>query len=1156
MSVVKPLRLALLLSATVMLSGAASAKEKAEQSPSNNDAMAAAFVDPPTEARPRVWWHWMNGNITEEGIRQDLAWMKRVGIGGAHAFDAAMTSPQIVPERLPFMSHGWKRAFRTAASEADRLGLELAIASSPGFTETGGPWVAPQDGLKKLVWSETEFDGGKPTALSLKQPPWVTGPYQSIPVDPKGGLTLAGAGHTQPVAAPFYRDIAVLAWPLAKSNSAAALRLFDVTGAELDSRQLTDEDFTSGIELARLKDGSAVLNIDFGKARTIRSARLHTPGGSARYAGGSLKPKLEASADGNVWKPVAEFPGAALPGTLAFAPVTARHFRIVFGKGGSSATESFSPPVPGVDFAALSRILGSGGAPPPPRGIRITDLRLSEEDRIDRGETKAGFDMALDYFALPSSAPDVAGVPQGKVIDLTGRLRPDGSLDWDAPPGRWRVLRLGWSLTGTVNHPAAPEATGLEVDKFDAAAVRRYLDHYLGLYRDAAGSGLVGKRGVTAFLNDSIESGPSNWTGRMLEEFRTRRRYDPLPWLPTLTGTIVESRSGSDRFLYDYRRTLSDLMAEAHYGTIASFAAENSLRTYGEAQENVRPQLGDDMAMRSRADVPMAALWTFPRERGPQPSYLVDMRGAASVANIYGKKYVAAEMMTSLLSPWAFGPRDLKRVADLAFATGVNLPVIHTSVHVPVEDRKPGLALSIFGQYFNRNESWAELAKPWTDYLARNAYMLQQGRAVADIAWFYGEEAPLTGLYSDKLLPNAPKTLGYDFINADALMTALVNDGPELVTRGGARYRALFLGGSSRMMTLAALKRIAALVEGGATVIGRRPLGDPGLSGDDVEFAKIADKLWSGEGQTRVGKGGVIVSDNPESALFDLGVDADFKPMGTAAGAEILFRHRHLPDGQSWFLSNRKDRTEVFEGQFRVTGKKPELYHPETGLVEPISYRIENGVTIVPLTLGPDGSVHVVFRKAATASANTVDRSDLNTAARLDDGWDVSFESGRGAPASAHMNSLAPLDENAEPGIRYFSGIATYTREFRPPARWKPGQTLWLDLGEAREIAEVAVNGKPAGGVWNAPYRIEIGRFVKRGRNRLTIRVANLWVNRMVGDAQPSANKIAWAASPTYVAKAPLRKSGLIGPVQLLVAGKGSDKIAPAATSNTASHTK
>jgi hypothetical protein len=488
-----------------------------------------------------------------------------------------------------------------------------------------------------------------------------------------------------------------------------------------------------------------------------------------------------------------------------------------------------------------------------------------------------------------------------------------------------------------------------------------------------------------------------------------------------------------------------------------------------------------------------------------------------------------------MMAPWAFGPNELKRVIDLEFVTGINRPVVHTSVHVPVDDKKPGLSLSIFGQYFNRNEAWAELARPWVDYIARNSLMLQEGRNVADVAYFYGEEAPLTGLYGDKPVADAPKRYAYDFVNADAVTGALTNDGAGLVTPGGARYRALYLGGSSRQMTLPILSKLAALVEGGATVIGPKPEGNPSLAGDAAEFAAFTTKLWpAGTTSAQVGQGRVIASSNIEAALAEAGIAPDFTFTGGRADTEILFLHRKLADGDSYFLANRKNRAETLEAHFRVTGKAPELWHAETGASEPVSYRIEGSETIVPLTLAPDEAVHVVFRKSTTVPALAIKQLAPVAIGTVAGPWHVTFEADRGAPASATFASLAPLDENAEPGIKYFSGIATYTNTFTAPKGWKRGQPLWLDLGEAREVAEVTVNGQLAGYAWHAPYRIDVSQVARSGHNTLQVRVANLWVNRLIGDAQANAKKVTWTATPTFRSNAPLRRSGLIGPVKLL----------------------
>jgi len=1089
------------------------------------------FRDPPNSARPRVWWHWMNGNITEDGIAKDMAWMKRVGIGGMQNFDANLMTPQIVDKRLVYMTPEWKHAFHFAANEADRLGLELAIAASPGWSETGGPWVKPGDGLKKLVWSETVVPGGKP--FKLAPPPTVTGPYQSLEMGGGGVAAMLGGETKAPPQSAG--DIRVLAFPATSAAELAPLAARDgLADKALDVAGLSDGDLAKGVEIARGGEGkNPLLVLDYGKQVTARAISLYAPGAAMMFVGALYAPRLEASDNGTDWRKVADLETAAAPATFAFAPTAARYFRVEFlpKKGGGI---QLGAPAPGIamDFD-VSKMLGGGATKP----MAVGDLRLFGEARIDRSEAKAGFEITQDYFALTGPDDGANGVAPAKVIDLTSRMKSDGSLDWKPPllpyGGQWRVLRFGWSLLGTTNHPAPPEATGLEVDKFDGAAVRRYLEHYIDMYKDASG-GLIGDHGVRALLTDSIEVGAANWTPRMIEQFTKQRGYDPTPWMPALTGTLIGSRAESDRFLFDYRRTLADLMASEHYGTVAKVAHENGLKVYGEALEDHRPSLGDDMAMRSHADIPMAAMWTHTRADGPKLTYLADIKGAASVAHIYGQNLVAAESMTASMNPWNYAPHDLKRIIDLEFVTGVNRPVVHTSVHVPRDDKQPGLSLFIFGQYFNRNESWAEMAKPWVDYMARNSLMLQQGRNMADVAYFYGEEAPLTGLYGDKAVADAPVNRAYDFVNADALAGALSNAGDEIATPGGARYKVLYLGGSSRLMTLGALKRIAALAEGGATVVGKAPVGSPSLAGDTGEYAALVAKLWPGGAEARIGKGRVIASNDIEGVLDRIGVAPDFDYIGSQDRGEIPFVHRKFEDGDSYFLVNRSGHAQTIEARFRVTGKTPELWHAETGTSEPVSYLIRSGTTIVPMTLGVDESVHVMFRKPAGADSLAITKAAPVALGAIEGPWQVTFQPGRGAPAVTSMAKLAPLNENAEPGIKYFSGVATYSARFMTPRLWKQGQPLWLDLGQVGELAEVSVNGQPSGAAWHAPFRIDIGKQAHWGRNRLEVRVANLWVNRLIGDAQPGASKTTWTAMPSYRADAPLRKSGLIGPVQLL----------------------
>lgn len=250
------------------------------------------------------------------------------------------------------------------------------------------------------------------------------------------------------------------------------------------------------------------------------------------------------------------------------------------------------------------------------------------------------------------------------------------------------------------------ESTGLEVDNLDPSAVRTYAETYLGLYRDALGSDLAAK-GLNALLSDSIEAGAQNWTPALIDEFRRPRGYDPVPWFPALTGTVVESAERTDRFLWDYRRTISELLTRSHYAVLAAVAREHGLKCYSEALEGHRPQLGDDLAMRAAADVPMGAIWTTPRGQKSRQTFVADLQGAASVAHVHGKPLVAAETFTAFGAPWAFAPSDLKATADIAFALGVNRIMIHTSPHQPLTKLKPGMSLApLLGQYFSRNETW------------------------------------------------------------------------------------------------------------------------------------------------------------------------------------------------------------------------------------------------------------------------------------------------------------------------------------------------------------------------------------------------------------------------------------------------------------------
>lgn len=1115
MTLRKPMLVAGLLATSMLWGGTVHAEDA--QANATSTPLEVEFANPPMAARPRVWWHWMNGNVSKDGIAKDLAWMAEVGIGGLQNFDANLATPQVVGKRLVYMEPDWQDAFRFAVSEADRHGLEMAIAASPGWSETGGPWVPPADGMKKLVWGETLLRGGRRFAGRLVAAPDTTGPYQNLPfVEEMPGS--APATHALPQAT---GAVAVLAVPVA----AAPLPIpayATLDGTALAEATLTDADFASAATVPLAADRSGGVVATYARPVTVRSARVFMPGLKLPFRGVPLSATLEAR-DGDGWRAVAQIPLAAVPTTQAFAPVTAREFRLRLADSGDHGNMDLLNAAPG---AVAINFFDSG----PLNAVKLADFQLFADARVSRAEEKAGYETVLDYHAIADANAAAVGVAPEAVIDLTDRVRADGTLDWTPPKGRdWRVLRFGWSLTGKTNHPATPEATGLEVDKFDGDAVRRYLETYLAKYRATVGNGMIGKRGLRALLTDSIEVGKANWTPAMESQFAARRGYALRPWLPALAGQVIGSPARTEKFLYDYRQTLAELISDQHYATVARVAHENGLIVYGEALEDKRPLLGDDLAMRAHADVPMAAMWTWTKGQQQRTTLVGDMKGAASVAHIYGKRYVAAESMTSANAPWDFAPADLKPVIDLEFVSGINRPVIHTSVHQPSDTMQPGLSLAIFGQYFNRHESWAPLARPWVDYIARTSYLLQQGRNVADIAWFIGEESPVTALFAEREPAGLPRDHAYDFVNAQMLADALSVDGDAVVSTGGARYRAIYLGGTSSRMTLPTLQRLAALVRSGATVIGAKPVSTPSLSDDPAAFAALADALWGGE----TGKGRIVANADPDAALAGLNVAPGFRFEGGGAAARIPYVERAFDGGRLFFLSNPGAERQTITARFRSTGLSPELWDAQTGKARPLPYAIVGEETRVPLVLDPDDAAFVVFRKPVPQPRQDQGVETQRQSLPVVGPWTVAFQPGRGAPAQISMDALAPLEQSTDAGVRYFSGIATYSTTVTTPKGWKAGKALWLDLGKAHDVAEVRVNGKVAATLWRAPWRVEIGALAEKGRNRIEVRVANKWVNRLIGDAQPGATPIAKIAAPGYRSDAPLRPSGLVGPVTL-----------------------
>ena len=827
--------------------------------------------------------------------------------------------------------------------------------------------------------------------------------------------------------------------------------------------------------------------------------------------------------------------GGAPEHTVSFPVVSAKYFRVVFKR---------NPPPPrpawaeGIDFSSLGFKV-----PPPPTEYEIAELALHVGARVNHFEDKAAFVPMGDLYEFASPKADAGSiVAKADVIDLTGKMHPDGTLDWTPPEGKWVVLRIGYSLLGITNHPATKEATGLEVDKLNSKYVKNYMNGYLDSYVKTVGPELVGKKGIRYVITDSWEAGSQNWTDNMMAEFKKRRGYDATPWLPVLTGQVVESAEASDQFLWDFRKTIADLIAYEHYGQVQASLKERGIGHYGESHESGRAFVADGMEVKKLDDIPMSAMWTqTPGVNKEQFGYNADDRESASVAHIYGQNVAAAESMTAAAAPWGWSPSTLKPTADQELLNGINRFVIHESAHQPLIGPKtaPGLTLGPFGQWFNRNETWAEEAKPWIDYIARSSYLLQQGHFGADLVYFYGEDSNLTAIFEHSA-PAIPPGYGYDYINADGLIHELSVVNGRIVTKSGMTYRVLGLDAYAKHMSLPVLKAIHKLVESGAVVAGAKPVDDPSLADDHAEFAKLNDDLFGdGSGVHTVGKGKVYAGEslNEVFAAIDLKPDFDYSHDGPGPGSAtgLLFVHRKLTDADLYFVVNRSDDTATTDASFRVTGKSPELWHPETATTESTSFKIADGRTTLPMHLEPWGSVFVVFRHPTKEAEHTVPKVTESELATVQGPWKVGFQSGLGAPDSVTMDSLSSWSDSSDAGVKYFSGTGTYTKSIDASADWlKKGEHVWLDLGDVKNIAEVTVNGKPIGEVWHAPYRVDVTKALKPGANEVVIKVQNAWVNRLIGDQQPGATTYTMADVKPYKATSPLLPSGLLGPVKLI----------------------
>jgi len=773
-------------------------------------------------------------------------------------------------------------------------------------------------------------------------------------------------------------------------------------------------------------------------------------------------------------------------------------------------------------------------ASPKGRAYRIPEINL-----------KDGTGWGHPRNAKAVTPPPGSVTPTERVMDLTGRMGADGRLTWDAPPGKWLVLRLGHASNFKMTRPCPQLAVGLECDRLGKAGIEAHYDGFLKkIFTDA---GAAAGRALNYVHIDSWEAGGQNWTATFPAEFRARRGYDLRPWLPVLTGRVVGSAELSERFLWDVRTTVSEMIRDNYARRLRELAQPHRIKLSIEAYGHL---CIDNLSYAGVSDMPISEFWARGNGQFPTPGgYETSTKAMASAAHTYGRPIIAAESFTGDRG-WRDHPFLLKAMGDQKFCEGLNRVIFHLSAHQPYDSMVPGLTHRRWGEHIQRHNTWWDYSRPWMDYLARCQHLLQQGQFVADVAYCFGEGAPLN--VNDMKL-EMPKGYDLDFCSSETVLGMSVKDG-RIVLPSGVSYRYLRLPDRDRM-TLPLARKIRELVEAGARVIGGpRPKGTPGLTDfprADAEVEKIASALWDGNR---------IVSGKTLAEVF-----AQDKLPPDFEGEGLRYIHRKVGEADIYFMSHQENRVLDASCTFRVACKRPELWDPETGAIcELPEFSEKDGRITVPLRFEPMQSWFVVFRDSSRlaprdgiSTQNILSRSERTT---LSGPWQVAFDPKWGGLAKpVTFDKLEDWSKHADPAIRYYSGTAVYRTTFQSKIH-NPKSKIFLDLGSIEVMARVRLNGKDCGIAWKPPYLVDITDAVRAGSNDLEVSVVNLWINRMIGDEQlpldanwkdfetllewpewfktgkprPSG-RYTFSSCRHYTKDSPLVPSGLLGPVKVVV---------------------
>ena len=1021
------------------------------------------FQNPSDEAKPWTFWYWMYSAVSKEGITADLEAMKHAGLGGTYLMpikgihEGAQydgKAQQLTPE--------WWEMVRFSMEEADRLGLKLGMHICDGFALAGGPWITPKESMQKVVWSDTIVDGGKLNALRLPQPE----AYEN-----------------------YYEDIALFALPV---EDAADEMPAKITCVNLATANNVKSAQTVNMDAAGIIRSSypCYIQYEYKQAFTCRNIEIVLNGNN--YQAHRLK--VMASNDGVNYRFVKQLVPARQGwqntdenSTHSIPATTARYFRFYWTPEGSE------PGSEDMDAAKWKP------------NLKIKQLRLHQEARLNQREGKAG----LVWRVAESTREEEIGKEDcyslSQVINLTEQYKnapashsKEKTITAVLPKGKWKLLRMGHTATGHTNATGGG-GKGLECDKFNPRTVRKQFDNWFA-QAFVKTHPEVARRVLKYMHVDSWECGSQNWSDSFAKEFRTRRGYDLLPYLPLLAGIPMESAGRSEEILRDVRTTIAELVVDVFYQVLSDCAKEYDCQFSAEC---VAPTMvSDGLLHYQKVDLPMGEFWL----NSPTHDKPNDMLDAISGAHIYGKNIIQAEGFTEVRGTWDEYPAMLKTLLDRNYALGINRLFYHVYVHNPWLDRQPGMTLDGIGLFFQRNQTWWDKgAKAFSEYATRCQSLLQYGHPVTDIAVFTGEEVPRRSVLPERLVSSLPGLFGTERVESERIR--LANEGQPLRVRPvGVTHSANMADPEKWVNPLRgyaydsfnkdALLRLAKaengrmkLAEGMGYKVVVLPLSRP-MNPEPVLSPAVRKKM------DELKAAGVIVPALPytEEDFSAYGLERDM-----IVPEDVAWMHRSGELGDIYFVANQREETRTFTASMRINGRKPECWNPVTGEMNTHpSYRIHDNRTEVTLTLAPNESVFIVFptEEAADKERTSTDkREPLNRTLETEEYTVTFLATGK----TVVRKDLFDWSKEEDEQIRYYSGTAVYKATFRWKDKLKKGQPVYLNLGKVCNLATVRVNGIDCGTVWTAPYRADITSALKKGTNELEIEVTNTWANALKG---------------------------------------------------------